>query len=168
MLAQPQWAPAVAAGRELAALARDIGAEPASLAMAFALLDPSVTTVLFGATRPEQISANLGALALAERLTPGERDRLPAVGVPYADRVPRLEACLVDAYDTIVTCDFSILRNELSALAGISPETWQVEYARIGALVSDGRLSKTEAFMRLLRAAGREASPALVAELVRQ
>jgi HAD superfamily hydrolase (TIGR01509 family) len=82
--------------------------------------------------------------------------------------VPRLEACLVDAYDTIVTCDFSILRNELSALAGISPDTWQVEYARIGTLVSDGRLSKAEAFTRLLRAAGREASPALVTELVRQ
>jgi len=82
MLDQPQWAAAVAAGRELAALARHIGADPASLAMAFALLDPSVTTVLFGATRPEQISANLGALALAERLTPEERDRLAAIGVP--------------------------------------------------------------------------------------
>ncbi len=82
--------------------------------------------------------------------------------------MPRLEACLVDAYDTIVTCDFSILRNELSALAGISPDTWQAEYARIGPLVSDGRISKAEAFTRLLRAADREASPALVAELVRQ
>jgi aryl-alcohol dehydrogenase-like predicted oxidoreductase len=82
MLDQPQWVAAVAAGRELAALARDIGADPASLAMAFALLDPSVTTVLFGATRPEQISANLGALALAERLTPDEHDRLAAIGVP--------------------------------------------------------------------------------------
>ena len=80
MIDQPQWASAVAAGRELAALARDIGTAPASLAMAFALLDPSVTTVLFGATRPEQVSANLGALALAERLTPGERDRLAAIG----------------------------------------------------------------------------------------
>ena len=80
MLGQPQWAAAVAAGRDLAALARDIGADPASLAMVFALLDPSVTTVLFGATRPEQVSANLGALALAERLTPGERDRLAAIG----------------------------------------------------------------------------------------
>ena len=82
--------------------------------------------------------------------------------------MPRLEACLVDAYDTIVTCDFSILRNELSGLAGISPGTWHVEYARIGPLVSDGRLSKAEAFARLLRAAGREPRPGLVAELVRQ
>ena len=82
--------------------------------------------------------------------------------------MPRLEACLVDAYDTILTCDFSILRNELSALADISSDTWQVEYARIGPLVSDGRISKAEAFGRLLRAAGREAEPGLVAELVRQ
>jgi aryl-alcohol dehydrogenase-like predicted oxidoreductase len=82
MLDQPQWAAAVAAGRELAVLARDIDADPASLAMAFALLDPSVTTVLFGATRPEQISANLAALALAGRLTPDERGRLAAIGVP--------------------------------------------------------------------------------------
>jgi len=82
MIGQPQWAPAVAAGRDLAALARHIGVDPASLAMAFALLDPSVTTVLFGATRPEQVRANLGALALAERLTPDERDRLAAIGVP--------------------------------------------------------------------------------------
>ncbi len=81
MLGQPRVAPAVAAGRELAALARDVGADPASLAMAFALLDPSVTAVLFGATRPEQVSANLGALTLADRLTPEERDRLAAIGV---------------------------------------------------------------------------------------
>ncbi len=81
MLEQPRVAPAVAAGRDLAALARDIGADPASLALAFALLDTSVTTVLFGATRPEQVSANLGALTLADRLTPEERDRLAAIGV---------------------------------------------------------------------------------------
>jgi L-glyceraldehyde 3-phosphate reductase len=81
LLEQPRVAPAVAAGRDLSALAKDIGAEPASLAMAFALLNPSVTTVLFGATRPEQVSANLGALALAGRLSPGERDRLAAIGV---------------------------------------------------------------------------------------
>ncbi|MGH3195399.1 MAG: aldo/keto reductase [Streptosporangiaceae bacterium] len=79
MLEQPRVAPAVAAGRDLAALAREIGAEPASLAMAFALLNPSVTTVLFGATRPGQVSANLGALALAGRLSPDERDRLAAI-----------------------------------------------------------------------------------------
>jgi len=83
MLGQPQVAPAVAAGRDLAALARDIGTDPASLAMAFALLNPSVTTVLFGATHPEQVSANLRALAIADQLTPEERDRLAAIGVRH-------------------------------------------------------------------------------------
>jgi aryl-alcohol dehydrogenase-like predicted oxidoreductase len=82
-LEQPRIAPAVSAGRELAALARDIGRDPASLAMAFALLNPSVTTVLFGATRPEQVSANLAALAVAEQLTADERDRLAAIGLRH-------------------------------------------------------------------------------------
>lgn len=82
LLEDPRYAAGVAAGRELAALAGDIGADPAGLAMAFALLDPSVTTVLFGATRPEQVTANVGALALADRLTPDERARLAAIGRP--------------------------------------------------------------------------------------
>jgi aryl-alcohol dehydrogenase-like predicted oxidoreductase len=73
-------APAVAAGRKLAALARETGRDPASLAMAFALLNPSVAVVLFGATRPEQVRTNLTALSVAADLTPGERDRLLAIG----------------------------------------------------------------------------------------
>jgi aryl-alcohol dehydrogenase-like predicted oxidoreductase len=80
MLGQPRLAAAVAAGRELAALAREIGREAAQLAIAFALLNPSVTTVLFGATRPEQVAANIDALAVAGQLTPGERSRLAAIG----------------------------------------------------------------------------------------
>ncbi len=80
-LGQPRVTPAVQAGRELAGLARDSGRDPAQLAMAFALLNPSVTTVLFGATRPEQVSANVGALHVAGELTPDERDRLSGIGV---------------------------------------------------------------------------------------
>jgi aryl-alcohol dehydrogenase-like predicted oxidoreductase len=36
---------------------------------------------LFGATRPEQVSANLGALAVADELTQDVRDRLARVGL---------------------------------------------------------------------------------------
>jgi len=36
---------------------------------------------LFGATRPEQVSANVRALTVADQLTPEERDRLAAIGV---------------------------------------------------------------------------------------
>jgi aryl-alcohol dehydrogenase-like predicted oxidoreductase len=79
-LTSPQAAPAVAAGQALAALARETGRDPASLAMAFALLNPSVAAVLFGATNPEQVTANLAALSVAESLSPDERRRLSAIG----------------------------------------------------------------------------------------
>ncbi len=79
-LTSPRLAPAVAAGRELAALARETSRDPASLAMAFALLNPTVTAVLFGATLPEQVTANLTALSVAENLSPEERRRLTAIG----------------------------------------------------------------------------------------
>ena len=59
---------------------RRLARDPAQLAMAFALLNPSVTTVLFGATRPEQIHTNVTALAVADQLTANERDRLFAIG----------------------------------------------------------------------------------------
>jgi aryl-alcohol dehydrogenase-like predicted oxidoreductase len=76
----PQWASAVAAGRELAAFASETGRDPANLAMAFALLNPLVAAVLFGATRPEQVTANVAALSVAESLSPDERRRLTAIG----------------------------------------------------------------------------------------
>jgi L-glyceraldehyde 3-phosphate reductase len=79
-LDSPQWASAVAAGRQLAAFAAEAGRDPANLAMAFALLNPSVAAVLFGATRPEQVTANLGALSVAQSLSPDERRRLTAIG----------------------------------------------------------------------------------------
>jgi L-glyceraldehyde 3-phosphate reductase len=81
----PRYAAGAAAGRELAALAAELGRDPAQLALAFAVLNPSVTTLLFGATRPEQVHANAGALAAAATLTAAERARLSAVGLPASD-----------------------------------------------------------------------------------
>jgi len=80
--------------------------------------------------------------------------------------VARLEACLVDAYDTIVTCDFRVLRREVPALAGIPADIWDTEYGRLGPFLTDGRMSKTEAFGQILRASGQQAHPGLVAEMV--
>jgi aryl-alcohol dehydrogenase-like predicted oxidoreductase len=79
-LDQPRYAPGLAAGRELAELAAELGREPAHLAMAFALLNQSVTTVLFGATAPEQVISNVAALRVAAQLTPAEAERLGAIG----------------------------------------------------------------------------------------
>jgi aryl-alcohol dehydrogenase-like predicted oxidoreductase len=41
-----------------------------------------VTSVLFGATTPAQVAANVAALRVASRLTPGDADRLRTVGWP--------------------------------------------------------------------------------------
>jgi aryl-alcohol dehydrogenase-like predicted oxidoreductase len=81
-LGQPRYARAAAVGRELAALAAELGRDPARLAMAFALINPSVSVLLFGATTPEQVADNVGALAVADSLTPAEIERLRAVGMP--------------------------------------------------------------------------------------
>ena len=81
-LDRPPYAAAALAGRQLAALAAVLGRDPAQLALAFVLLNPAVTTVLFGATSPEQVAANVGALRVAAALTPDEADRLRAIGRP--------------------------------------------------------------------------------------
>jgi aryl-alcohol dehydrogenase-like predicted oxidoreductase len=81
-LAMPPYAAGAAAGRELAALAAELDRDPAQLALAFVLLNPSVTTVLFGATSPAQVAVNTGALAVAAGLTAAEAARLRAIGRP--------------------------------------------------------------------------------------
>jgi len=53
---------AVEQGQRLASLASEFGTSPAALAIAFALANPVVTTVLFGATSPAQIAENVLAL----------------------------------------------------------------------------------------------------------
>jgi putative hydrolase of the HAD superfamily len=80
--------------------------------------------------------------------------------------VTSLDACLVDAYDTILTCDFSVQRGAISALAGVAPEAWQAEYDRIEPWLTDGRITKTQAFGDVMRACGREPRAALVAAMV--
>jgi len=73
----------------------------------------------------------------------------------------------VDAYDTIVTCDFSVLRRELPILAGLSEDHWNDDYNRFSPLLNDGRMSKATAFGEILRARGGEPRADLVREMVR-
>jgi aryl-alcohol dehydrogenase-like predicted oxidoreductase len=83
-LSSPRYAAGIAVGRELAALAAELRRDPAQLALAFALLNPSVTTVLFGATSAAQVTANVRALDVAAELTAEEAARLRAIGRPVA------------------------------------------------------------------------------------
>jgi L-glyceraldehyde 3-phosphate reductase len=60
----PQWEDAVAVADELHARAAEEGTTAAALAIAFALSNPDVATVLFGATTPEQVRENVRAIEL--------------------------------------------------------------------------------------------------------
>jgi putative hydrolase of the HAD superfamily len=82
--------------------------------------------------------------------------------------VPRLEACLVDAYDTIVTCDFTPLRQGVPALAGIPVAAWEQEYTLVSPMLNDGRLSKAQAFRQIMASCGARATDDLIAEMVRR
>ena len=76
----PRWESALRAAAELRGLADELDATPAVLAMAFALANPEVATILFGATRPEQIRENVAAAEVAEALTENQLARLRAIG----------------------------------------------------------------------------------------
>jgi L-glyceraldehyde 3-phosphate reductase len=73
-------APAVAAAPDLAALATALGTTAATLALAFPFTNADVTSVLFGATSPQQVRANCAAASVLDRLSPGDIDRLRQIG----------------------------------------------------------------------------------------
>jgi putative hydrolase of the HAD superfamily len=77
-------------------------------------------------------------------------------------------AFLVDVYETIVTCDFEVLRNELPVIAGAEPHVWGAAFARIGPDLTHGRMTMVQGFEQILAACGIRPSPALVRELVRK
>lgn len=63
-------------GDELVALAAELGTSASRLAIAFALDNPRVSSVLFGATTPEQVAENTGAIDLLGRLHAADLARL--------------------------------------------------------------------------------------------
>ncbi len=63
-LDDPRYRTARDLGRRLRELASRAGISPAALAIAFALANPAVTSVLFGATSPAQIAENVSALGI--------------------------------------------------------------------------------------------------------
>lgn len=85
-LGEERWEPARRAVDQLLDLAAELDTTPAALAIAFALHHPRTASVLFGATRPEQIEQNAAAVQLHERLSQDvlERLRLIGAGAPEA------------------------------------------------------------------------------------
>jgi len=70
---------------QLESMAQELGASVAQLAIAWASLNPQVSTVILGASRLEQLQHNLGALALVPRLTPEVLARIDQATQALAD-----------------------------------------------------------------------------------
>jgi aryl-alcohol dehydrogenase-like predicted oxidoreductase len=79
-LGDPRFATALAAAAPLGELAQRLGTAPSTLAYAFALAHPAVASVVFGATRPEQVSENAAAVALLRRLDDAAFAELARIG----------------------------------------------------------------------------------------
>jgi putative hydrolase of the HAD superfamily len=77
----------------------------------------------------------------------------------------RFDACLVDAYNTIVYTDYAPYRDELPALAGLPADVLYGEFRRLGPAVGTGRMTLAQAFAAILQAGGAEPRPGLVRAL---
>jgi voltage-dependent potassium channel beta subunit len=65
--------------RRLAPVAAEIGATLPQLGLAWCLRNPHVSSVIMGASRPEQVTENLAALEAVPRLSPELLDRIDAI-----------------------------------------------------------------------------------------
>lgn len=65
--------------RRLGAIAAEIGSTPAQLALAWCLKNPNVSSVITGASRPEQVVENLQAENVSGRLTVEIMDRIETI-----------------------------------------------------------------------------------------
>lgn len=78
-LESPQGQANLAKARQLAPLAAELGCTQSQLAIAWCLKNPNVSTVITGASRPEQVVENMAALAVVEKLTPEMVTRIEGI-----------------------------------------------------------------------------------------
>ncbi|MBW2525541.1 MAG: aldo/keto reductase [Deltaproteobacteria bacterium] len=64
---------------ELGGVATELGCTQAQLAIAWCLLNPNVSTVITGASRPEQVTENMRALDLLPKLDDGVVERIEGI-----------------------------------------------------------------------------------------
>jgi voltage-dependent potassium channel beta subunit len=72
--------------RKLAPIAADLGCTMAQMALAWCLKNPHVSTVITGASRPEQVFENMKALEVVEKLDPVVMTRIEAVLNAHTER----------------------------------------------------------------------------------
>ncbi len=69
---------------QLEAIASDLGCNLAQLAIAWAAHNPRVSTVITGASKPQQLRENLGAVDVIAKLTPEVMARIDDISAPLA------------------------------------------------------------------------------------
>ncbi|GAA0742206.1 aldo/keto reductase [Ideonella azotifigens] len=74
-----------AAVQQLAPIAAELGGTTAQLAIAWATKNPHVSSVITGASKVSQLQSNLGALAIADKLTPEVMARIEEITGKLAD-----------------------------------------------------------------------------------
>lgn len=84
VLNDPETPAKLAVVPKLAALAAELGTTLPRLGVAWCLKNPQVSSVILGASRPEQLTENLGALDVFEKLTPAVMKRLDGLSKPVA------------------------------------------------------------------------------------
>ncbi|MDB6092939.1 MAG: aldo/keto reductase [Verrucomicrobia bacterium] len=81
----PTYPRKMAAIKQLAAIASELGTSLPRLALAWCLKNPHVSSVILGASKPEQLKENFGALEVVDQLTPDVMKRIEAISKPIAD-----------------------------------------------------------------------------------
>lgn len=75
-------------------------------------------------------------------------------------------ACLVDVYDTMLSCDFPAIWRERAERTGIESEVWYDAFRRVAPTLGVGQMTMAEAFEVTLRTCGVTPSAELVNDLV--
>ncbi len=65
--------------RKLEPIAKDLGCSRAQLGLAWCLKNPNVSTVITGASKPEQVTENMKAVEVESKLSPSVMDRVDTV-----------------------------------------------------------------------------------------
>lgn len=87
-LESPEGQSKIAKVRQLQPIAEQLGVRMPQLALAWCLKNPNVSSVITGASRPQQVVENMQALDVVEKLTPEVMERIETL----LDNRPELEA----------------------------------------------------------------------------
>lgn len=74
-----EWKKDIDTVKKLKPIADKLGISQSQLAVAWCLRNPNVSSVITGASRPEQIEENVGALKIIDKLTPDILDEIDAI-----------------------------------------------------------------------------------------